>query len=64
MEYNHLGYHLIVAPTATECTVLLLMFLQLFPQLQTVMVEPLKTARDHWEKLKEQDDEIRRKQQA
>jgi len=47
--------------------VLLPMFEQvskLFPQLYDVMVEPLKSARDHWENLKKKDDEIRSKQNA
>jgi len=45
--------------------VLLPMFEQvakLFPQLREIMVEPLKNARDHWENLKKQDDEVRAKQ--
>ncbi|XP_067928253.1 high affinity cGMP-specific 3',5'-cyclic phosphodiesterase 9A-like isoform X2 [Watersipora subatra] len=37
---------------------------KLFPQLHSVMVEPLRKARDHWERLKEQDDELRHKQEA
>jgi high affinity cGMP-specific 3',5'-cyclic phosphodiesterase 9 len=36
-------------------------YLQLFPQLEEVMVKPLKDARDRYEEMKESDDKERNK---